>query len=79
MRGLTKHLILEYGDEMSDEEILSEVGKWKILFFPGQHAEKASIMESEGMEVDYISLTTNTHRGFEQASAGGGGGMVGGC
>ncbi len=77
MRGLAKHLILEHGDEMTDEEILAEVGKWKILFFPGQHTEKASMMEEEGTEVDYVSLTANTYRGIEQGSAGGG--MVGGC
>lgn len=77
MRGLTKHLITNYPD-LSDEEILEEVGKFKVLFFPGIHDQKANVMESQGISTDYISLTTNEYRGIEdgqQAS----GGMVGGC
>ncbi len=75
MRGITKHLILN--TDMSDEDILSEVGKWKVLFFPGIHRQKAFAMEEEGMEVDYINLTTNENRGIEKGAAGGS--MVGGC
>lgn len=76
MRGLTKQLITEYGDKMSDEEILTEIGKWKVLFFPDNHLQKAKAMQERGIELDYISLTTNSNRGIEQ---GGSGDMVGGC
>ena len=64
MRGLAKYLILEHGGEMTDEEILTEVGKWKVLFFPGAHIQKAAIMQEQGIEVNYISLTTNINRGI---------------
>ncbi len=66
MRGLAKYLILEHGDSMIDVEILTEIGKWKVLFFPGIHTQKAAVMEAQGIEVDYISLTTNANRGIEQ-------------
>ncbi|MEK6898412.1 MAG: hypothetical protein AABX28_03595 [Nanoarchaeota archaeon] len=77
MRGLTKYLIKYHGDEFTDEEILTEVGKWKVLFFPGIIQGKADVMKSQGIEVDYINLTTNKYRGIEQGKASGG--MVGGC
>ncbi|MFA6753783.1 MAG: hypothetical protein WCR84_01320 [Candidatus Paceibacterota bacterium] len=78
MRGITKYLILN--TTMTDEEILSEVGKWKVLFFPEIHARKASAMKEKGMEIDYINLTTNENRGIERGVAvGSGGSMVGGC
>lgn len=77
MRGVAKYLITEYGDDFSDEEILSEVGKWKVLFFPEIHSQKAEVLEEEGFDTDYIALTTNTYRGIEEGSTGGG--MVGGC
>jgi hypothetical protein len=76
MRGLTKYMI-KYHPEISDEEILTEIGKWKILFFPGTLEQKAQIMESQGIDVNYISLTTNQYRGIEQGQTSGG--MVGGC
>jgi len=34
MRGLAKYLIKYHGTEFSDDEIITEVGKWKTLFFP---------------------------------------------
>ncbi len=77
MRGLTKYLILEHGSDISDNQILGEIGKWKVLFFPDIHGQKAAIMEENGIEVDYISLTTNAFRGIEAGSSAGG--MVGGC
>lgn len=76
MRGLTKYLITEHGDEFTDEEILSEVGKWKVLFFPAQHEAKTKVLEEQGLGTDYISLTTNQYRGIEQSASGS---MVGGC
>jgi len=78
MRGLAKYLIANHPD-MSDEQILSELGKWKVLFFPGIHEQKAKILESKGIDSkNYVNLASNKYRGIEkgQASAGA---MVGGC
>ncbi len=77
MRGLTKYLITEHGQDLSDEEILTEVGKWKVLFFPDIHAQKASVMKEIGLTPDYIGLTSNTNRGLEEGVSGGG--MIGDC
>lgn len=78
IRGLTKYLIKNHGSEYSDEEILQEVGKWKVLFFPGIHEDKAKILESQGIDSsDYINLASNKYRGIEQGQSSGG--MVGGC
>ncbi len=80
MRGLTKYLITKHGNEFSDEEMLAEVGKWKSLFFPNQIANKAKLLEENGLETDIVSLTSNKYRGIEKQLAGGNaGGMVGGC
>lgn len=79
MRGLTKYLIKYHGDEFSDDQILTEVGKWKTLFFPGILEGKAQAMKSYGIQVDYINLTTNAYRGIEKGQASGNGQMVGGC
>jgi hypothetical protein len=78
MRGLAKYLITEHPD-MSDEEILSELGKWKVLFFPGIHEQKAKVLESKGIDSkNYINLASNLYRGIEKGQASGGS-MVGGC
>lgn len=77
MRGLTKYLIKYHGDEFTDEEILTEIGKWKVLFFPGILEGKAQVMESQGFSTDYISLTTNKYRGIEQGQVNGN--MIGSC
>src|SRR3989344_2650692 len=77
MRGLAKYLILNHGDEFSDDELLEEVGKWKTLFFPSQITQKASILESQGIELNYINLASNKYRGIEEGKSGTG--MVGGC
>lgn len=79
MRGLAKYLILNHGEEMTDDQILEELGKWKVLFFPDVHMQKAGVMQSSGIPVNYISLTTNQNRGIEQKGSGASGGMVGGC
>lgn len=76
MRGLTKYLI-KYHPEMSDDEIFEEIGKWKVLFFPGTLQGKAGIMEGQGLDVDYTSLTSNMYRGIEQGQVNGG--MIGDC
>ncbi len=78
MRGLAKYLIKFHGDEFSDEEILEEVAKWKVLFFPGIHETKAAVLESEGIELTFTNLGSNMYRGIEEGQQSGGG-MVGGC
>lgn len=78
MRGLAKYLIKNHASEFTDDEILSELGKWKVLFFPGIHQTKAAVLKEQGIELNYINLASNKYRGIEtgkQAS----GGMVGGC
>ncbi len=78
MRGLAKYLLIN-NPEMSDYEILSELGKWKVLFFPGIHEQKAQILEANGIDsTDYVNLASNLYRGIEQGQSSGGA-MVGGC
>ena len=78
IRGLAKYLIKEHGSEYTDDEILSELGKWRVLFFPGVHEQKAAALKSQGIEINYINLASNAYRGIEKGKASGGG-MVGGC
>lgn len=76
MRGLAKYL-LTYHSDISDDEILEELGKWKVLFFPDIHIQKAQALEENGIEINYINLASNKYRGIEQGATGGS--MVGGC
>lgn len=76
MRGLAKYLLINH-PKMSDEEILEELGKWKVLFFPEIHQGKAAVLKSQGIELNYINLASNKYRGIEQGQTSGG--MVGGC
>ena len=79
MRGVAKYIIQNHGDEFTDKEILDELGKWKVLFFPGIHEQKAKVLESQGVDsTDYVNLASNLYRGIEQQAASGSGGMVGG-
>lgn len=78
MRGLAKYLITEHGSEYTDDEILEELGKWKVLFFPGKHETKAAVLKAQGIKINYINLASNAYRGIEQGISSGGG-MVGGC
>ena len=79
MRGIAKYLITEHGDEFSDDEILTEVAKWKVLFFPGIHETKVAVLASQGIETNYINLASNVYRGVEKGAQQSSGGMVGGC
>jgi len=79
MRGVAKYLISEHGSEFSDDEILTELAKWKVLYFPGQMVAKAEVMKEQGIKVDYISLGSNQYRDIEKGSSSSGSGMVGGC
>ena len=77
MRGLTKYLLTNH-PQMKDIEILSELGKWKVLFFPGILEKKAQILESKGIDSkNYVNLASNLYRGIEKGQTSGG--MVGGC
>ena len=86
MRGLAKYMLINHPD-VSDAEILSEMGKWKVLFFPGVHQQKAAALETQGIDYkDYINLASNLYRGAENevstsssSSSGGSSQMVGGC
>lgn len=77
MRGLAKYLITKHGSEFTDDQILEELGKWKVLFFPDIHMQKAAVLSSKGIELNYINLASNKYRGIEKGATGGS--MVGGC
>ncbi|MBS3074746.1 hypothetical protein J4447_04845 [Candidatus Pacearchaeota archaeon] len=83
MRGLAKYLLMNHGDEMTDLQILEELGKWKVLFFPGIHMKKAAVLKANNIDhTDYVNLASNKYRGIEEqalTSSGSSGGMVGGC
>ncbi len=79
MRGIAKYLITEHGNEFSDGEILSELAKWKVLYFPGIMQDKADIMKEKGIDFSYVALGSNMYRGIEQGGSSNGGPMVGGC
>ena len=86
MRGLAKYLLINH-PEMSDLQILNELGKWKVLFFPGIHEQKAAALKANGIDytnesVGYVYLASNLYRGIENqatTSSSGGSQMVGGC
>lgn len=82
MRGLAKYLLTEHSD-ITDLEILEELGKWKVLFFPGVHEQKAEVLKINGIDyTSYVNLASNIYRGVENkvsASSSGGSQMVGGC
>lgn len=79
MRGLAKYLLINHPD-MTDEQILNELGKWKVLFFPGIHEQKAKALEARNIDpTNYINLASNLYRGAEKGQTQASGGMVGGC
>lgn len=82
MRGLAKYLLTEH-PEMTDLEILDEMAKWKVLFFPGIHEKKAEVLKANGVDyTNYVNLASNVYRGAENqatTSSSGGSQMVGGC
>ena len=75
MRGLGKYLVKN--TDMSDDEVLEELGKWKTLFFPDIMTQKAGVLKQKGIEFNYINLASNKYRGIEKGATGGS--MVGGC
>lgn len=79
MRGLTKYLIKNHGNEFTDEQIYTEVAKWKTLFFPNQINAKAKVLQEKGIPVTYTNLGSNEYRGIKVDSNNYGLQMVGGC
>lgn len=82
MRGLAKYLIKYHPNEFTDDQILEELGKWKTLFFPDAISKKAVILQSRGIELNYVNLASNKYRDIEKevpAGSSASGGMVGGC
>jgi hypothetical protein len=77
MRGLAKYLLTNHPD-MTNDQILEELGKWKTLFFPGIMTQKAEVLKQKGIEFNYINLASNKYRGIEKGTTNGGG-LVGGC
>lgn len=65
IRGLAKYLIVNHANEYSDEQILEELGKWKVLFFPAQLTQKAAVLQARGIELNYVNLASNKYRGAE--------------
>ena len=78
MRGVARYLLANHASEFTDEQILEELGKWKTLFFPTILAQKAAVLEQQGIELYYINLASNKYRNIEKGAASDGS-MVGGC
>lgn len=68
MRGLAKYL-LDKHDDMSNEQILEELGKWKVLYFPSDSVKKAAALKANNLPTDYISLSSNKYRSIEKQAA----------
>lgn len=51
MRGLTAYLLQNYADQYTDEQILDELQKWKVTYFPKQTIQKTlDQMKKDGDE-----------------------------
>ncbi|MFH1752231.1 MAG: hypothetical protein ABH821_04820 [archaeon] len=66
MRGLTMYLLLNHENDFSDMQILDELTKWKVMFFPKQMLQKAIDLQAANS-----GITTN---GLNELPD-----MVGGC
>lgn len=80
MRGVLGYLVKNH-PELTDDQILEEIGKWKVLFFPGPEQQKATALEQQGIPLNYINLASNKYRDIEQGApvSGGSTSQVGGC
>lgn len=83
MRGVLGYLVKNH-PEMTDEQMLEEVGKWKVLFFPGPEQKKAAVLQASGIELNYINMASNKYRGAESGAqitpdGTSGASQVGGC
>ncbi len=63
MRGLAKYIIKNHPADFSDDGILEELSKWKVLFFPSQSSAKAARLDAKGIEGTYINVASNKYRG----------------
>ncbi len=75
MRGLTKYLLKNHGEEITDNEIFEEVSRWKIRYFPAQTKSKMKGLQERGAEVTYVNLASNEYRGVSSSK----GDWVGDC
>lgn len=90
MRGLTAYLVKNHGANMTDDEILAELTKWKSRYFPKQMVQKMSTQLQNGQyTADIASLLINVKLPKYSGVTGGPAplpseiqnapGMVGGC
>lgn len=75
MRGLTKYLLTEHGDEMTDEQIFTEIARWKTRYFPTQTKAKAAGLAENDVSITPVNLAANQYRGISSSD----GGWVGEC
>ncbi|MBI5884741.1 hypothetical protein HZB89_01440 [archaeon] len=79
MRGIAKWLLINK-PELSDAEILAEMGIWKSKFFPGKVLERAAALQANGIEVNVTNATISKYIGLKASGASGNSSeMVGGC
>ena len=90
MRGLTAYLIKNHGSQMTDDQILAELTRWKSRYFPKQMVKKMSTQLQTGKYTpDIASLLINVKLPKYDGATGGPAplpseienapGMVGGC
>ena len=84
MRGVLGYLIKNHGSEYTDEQLLEEIGKWKVLFFPEPMQRKVAVLQANGIELNYINIASEKYRGAESgaqitSSGTSGASQVGGC
>jgi len=77
MRGIAQYLIKNHPD-MTNDQILTEVAKWKTLFFPDNIGQKALVLKEKGIELNYINLASSKYKDIEKGTASGAR-QVGGC
>ncbi len=77
MRGIAQYLIKNH-PEMTNAQILEEVGKWKTLFFPDNIGQKALVLKQQGIELTYTNLASIKYKDIEKGTTTGAR-QVGGC
>ena len=55
MRGVAAYLLDRYGDKLTDEQILTEVNRFKATYFPRESVQKV-MAASQGGSVDASAL-----------------------